>query len=371
MPPKKTQQPSLEEKKAKAEAEAKANAEREREAQKTAQTAVEAKKKAQKLGQAAAACGDPDERQKLLKQKVDQEVKAETFGKTAKWIQTSGSFQGFAAGSGLGIGLGAAVGTLTGTLVGGPTGLITGGIGAGIGKLHGPFVNVSDWGLDKIRGITGDLPGWEATEEQKKTLEKMCGQVAETEAPGPEELENIAGNVAGGTNEEAAQMVSSVQDTSDSWKKTAGSYVPSWAGGESKEGTDKQQKPAASKQQPQKSTAKSSAPAKASSETAKQSQSAEQKSSPNTRSGPRKLGKPSSTPASQKASAIPKQSSDGNQPAKRDSVSPTNESKKKPRKLEPRSNGAPAAKPKTAGADTKSTGSSTPRRSPRKLESRS
>ena len=34
MPPKKTQQPSLEEKKAKAEAEAKANAEREREAQK-------------------------------------------------------------------------------------------------------------------------------------------------------------------------------------------------------------------------------------------------------------------------------------------------------------------------------------------------
>jgi hypothetical protein len=198
MPPKKTQQPSLEERKAKAQAEAKANAEREREAQKTAQTAVEAKKKAQKLGQAAAACGDPDERQKLLKQKVDQEVKAETFGKTAKWIQTSGSFQGFAAGSGLGIGLGAAVGTLTGTLVGGPTGLITGGIGAGIGKLHGPFVNISDWGLDKIRGITGDLPGWEATAEQKKTLEKMCGQVAETEAPGPEELENIAGNVAGG-----------------------------------------------------------------------------------------------------------------------------------------------------------------------------
>ena len=296
MPPKKTQQPSLEERKAKAQAEAKANAEREREAQKTAQTAVEAKKKAQKLGQAAAACGDPDERQKLLKQKVDQEVKAETFGKTAKWIQTSGSFQGFAAGSGLGIGLGAAVGTLTGTLVGGPTGLITGGIGAGIGKLHGPFVNVSDWGLDKIRGITGDLPGWEATAEQKKTLEKMCGQVAETEAPGPEELENIAGNVAGGTNEEAAQMVSSVQDTSDSWKKTAGSYVPTWAGGESKEESDKQQKPAASKQQPQKNSPKSSAPAKSSPDNTKRAQSAEQKASPHTRSGPRKLGKPSTTP---------------------------------------------------------------------------
>ena len=43
MPAKKTQQPSLEERKAKAQAEAKANAEREREAQKTAQTAVEAK----------------------------------------------------------------------------------------------------------------------------------------------------------------------------------------------------------------------------------------------------------------------------------------------------------------------------------------
>lgn len=298
-------------------------------------------------------------------------MKAETFGKTAKWIQTSGSFQGFAAGSGLGIGLGAAVGTLTGTLVGGPTGLITGGIGAGIGKLHGPFVNVSDWGLDKIRGITGDLPGWEATAEQKKTLEKMCGQVAETEAPGPEELENIAGNVAGGTNEEAAQMVSSVQDTSDSWKKTAGSYVPSWAGGGSKEEMDKQQKPAATKQQPQKNTPKSSAPAKSSPDNTKQAQSAEQKASPHTRSGPRKLGKPSSTPTNQKASATPKQSSDNSQPAKRDSASPTNETKKKPRKLEPRSNGAPQAKAKSAGADAKTASSPAPRRSPRKLESRS
>jgi hypothetical protein len=187
MAAKKEEQPSLEEKKIKAQAEEKAKRQQEQEAQKTAQTAVEAKKKAQKLGQAAAACGDPDERQKLLKQKADQEIKAETFGKTAKWIQTSGSFQGFAAGSGLGVGLGAAVGTLTGTLVGGPVGLITGGIGAGVGKLHGPFVNVSDWGLDKLRGITGDLPGWKATEEQKKTLEKMCGQVAETEAPSPED----------------------------------------------------------------------------------------------------------------------------------------------------------------------------------------
>jgi hypothetical protein len=306
-----------------------------------------------------------------LKQKVDQEVKAETFGKTAKWIQTSGSFQGFAAGSGLGIGLGAVVGTLTGTLVGGPTGLITGGIGAGIGKLHGPFVNISDWGLDKIRGITGDLPGWEATAEQKKTLEKMCGQVAETEAPGPEELENIAGNVSGGTNEEAAQMVSSVQDTSDSWKKTAGSYVPTWAGGESKEETDKQQKPAASKQLPQKSTPKPSAPAKSSPENAKQTQHAEQKALPNTRSGPRKLGKPGTAPANQKTSATPKQSSDNNQPAKRDSASPTNETKKKPRKLEPRSNGATPASTKSAGSDAKSTSSTAPRRSPRKLESRS
>lgn len=365
MAPKKAQQqPSLEEREVKAKEQAKADAEQEREAQKTAQTAVEAKKKAQKLGQAAAACGDPDERQKLLKQKADEEIRAETFGKTAKWIQTSGSFQGFAAGSGLGIGLGAALGTLTGTLVGGTTGLITGGIGAGIGKLHGPFVNVSDWGLDKLRGITGDLPGWKATEEQKRTLEKMCGQIKETEAPGPEELENIAGNAAGGSNEEAAQMVSTAKDTGNSWKESAGSYVPSW--GSKEEDT----KPDAAKQQ--KPTP--SAPSKSSSKDPKQSQTSEQSSTPNTRSGPRKLGKPSSAAngSTQKASATPSKPSNGEQAVKRDSVSPANnETKKKPRKLEPRSASTSKAGAKDAGSKAQGTTAQAPRRSPRKLESRS
>jgi hypothetical protein len=365
MAAKKEEQPSLEEKKIKAQAEEKAKRQQEQEAQKTAQTAVEAKKKAQKLGQAAAACGDPDERQKLLKQKADQEIKAETFGKTAKWIQTSGSFQGFAAGSGLGVGLGAAVGTLTGTLVGGPVGLITGGIGAGVGKLHGPFVNVSDWGLDKLRGITGDLPGWKATEEQKKTLEKMCGQVAETEAPSPEDLENIAGNAAGGTNEEAAQMMSSVNDTKDSWKKSAGSYVPEWAGGPKAEEKPadggKQQKPSGKT-----TPAKDSTPSKSPPKDAKQSQT----------SGPRKLGKPSTSASTngstpQKASSTPKQPSNGDQAAKRDSASPTNQTKKKPRKLETKSAGSSPAPAKSAGSQAQGTGTPAPKRAPKKLESRS
>jgi hypothetical protein len=272
----------------------------------------------------------------------------------------------------LGVGLGAAVGTLTGTLVGGPVGLITGGIGAGIGKLHGPFVNISDWGLDKLRGITGDLPGWKATEEQKKTLEKMCGQVAETEAPSPEELENIAGNAAGGTNEEAAQMVSSVNDTKDSWKKSAGSYVPEWAGGpkaEEKPADDeKQQKPSGSsgKATPVgKTTAsKDSTPSKSAPKDAKQSQS----------SGPRKLGKPitstnGSTP--QKSSSTPKQPSSGDQASKRDSASPTNQIKKKPRKLETKSAGSSPANAKSAGSQSQGTSTPAPKRTPKKLETRS
>ncbi len=90
--------------------------ERQQEAQKAAQKSLELQNKAKELISAAAAAGDPEERQKLLQQALDKEIEAETFGKTARYLNT-GSFQGLCAGAGLGGGIGVALGTLTGTLV--------------------------------------------------------------------------------------------------------------------------------------------------------------------------------------------------------------------------------------------------------------
>lgn len=166
-------------------------AERKRETSKAAQKAINAQKEAKRLTQAAAAAGDPDERQKLLNQALEKEVEAETFGKTAKYLQT-GPFQGLCAGAGLGGSVGVWLGAVTGTLVGGTTSLITGGLGAGIGlgvgAAHGPWFKVGEWMGEGIRKITGDIPGWKSTDEQKKALEDMVNGVREQDRPGEEEL---------------------------------------------------------------------------------------------------------------------------------------------------------------------------------------
>ena len=150
--------------------------ERKQEAANAARKAEYCKRKAKELTDAAKAAGDPDERQKLLNEALEKEVEAETFGKTAKWLQT-GAFQGMVAGTGLGAGIGLWLGAVTGTIVGGTTGTITGGIGAGvglgIGAIHGPWFKVGNLMGDTIRKITGDIPGWKATKKQKETLEDM------------------------------------------------------------------------------------------------------------------------------------------------------------------------------------------------------
>lgn len=165
--------------------------ERKEETSKAANKALEAQKKAKELTQAAAAAGDPEERQKLLNQALEKEVEAETFGKTAKYLQ-SGAFQGLCAGAGIGGSIGVSLGVLTGTLVGGTTGIVTGGLGAGIGlgvgALHGPWFKVGELMGSGIRKITGDIPGWKATEEQKNALEKMINGVREQDRPNDEEL---------------------------------------------------------------------------------------------------------------------------------------------------------------------------------------
>jgi hypothetical protein len=203
------------------------------------------------------------------------------------------------------------------------------GIGAGVGKLYGPFVNVAEWGGNKLRSITGDLPGWKATEDQKKALEHMCGQISDTECPSPEELESIAGDRAA----EASQMYSDTKATGKQWKQNATSAWSSATGGGDK----------------------------------KQGQQAKPKDG---KSAPPKLGKPNGSQPASKSTPTPSKT---DRPARNDSASPTNDTKKKPRKLEPRSNGASQGTASSTGPPKQASSASTsaPKRAPKKLETRS
>ncbi|KAF1842685.1 uncharacterized protein K460DRAFT_367645 [Cucurbitaria berberidis CBS 394.84] len=175
------------------------------ESSKNANCALQAQRKAQELKDAAAGAGDPEERQKLMERAINAQIEAESFGKTAKYLR-SGTFQGLAVGTGLGVAPGATLGAVTGTLVGGITSTITGGLGGGVGALtgalHGPF-----WDLGKMAGrgvqkVTGNFPGWVASEEQKKAFEKMIGQAQEEDMPDESELEKLRKDGGGGGEKE-------------------------------------------------------------------------------------------------------------------------------------------------------------------------
>ncbi|KAF2227962.1 hypothetical protein BDZ85DRAFT_300828 [Elsinoe ampelina] len=203
--------------------------ERRRETAKAANQALKLQRQAQDLTQAAAGAGDPEERQKLLNEALNKSVEAESFGKTAKYMQT-GAFQGLMAGGGLGTGIGVGLGTITGTIVGGVSSVIFGGLGGGIGTaigaMHGPWSKVGDAMGAGIRKITGDWPGWEATEEQKYQLEKMVGQVNETERPTIEELE---GMTAGDGADGAVRDLMGDRETKKGWGESARGLLPdSW-----------------------------------------------------------------------------------------------------------------------------------------------
>ncbi|KAJ4362732.1 hypothetical protein N0V95_001334 [Ascochyta clinopodiicola] len=164
-----------------------------KESSKVAKQATEAQKKASELMEAAAAAGDPDERQKLMEQALEQQIQSKSLGKTAKYLR-SGTFQGMAVGAGLGIAPGASLGAITGTLVGGVSSTALGGLGAGLGStvgfIHGPFWDLGKGAGKGIQKITNNLPGWKATESQKRQLEKMIGQINEQDTPGKDELES-------------------------------------------------------------------------------------------------------------------------------------------------------------------------------------
>jgi hypothetical protein len=172
---------------------------------KAANASLSAQKKAKDLKAAAEAAGDPDERQKLMEESIDAQTEAESFGKTAKYLR-SGAFQGMAVGTGLGVAPGASLGAITGTLVGGVSSTIFGGLGAGLGgatgALHGPFWNVGKVAGKGIKKVTGNLPGWVASDEQKATLEKMVSQANEEEMPDESELEKFKSEGGGGEMDE-------------------------------------------------------------------------------------------------------------------------------------------------------------------------
>ena len=291
------------------------------ESSKAANAAIAAQKKAKELKKAAAGAGDPDERQKLMEQAMDAEIEAKSFGKTAKYLR-SGAFQGLAAGTGLGVAPGATLGAISGTLVGGVSSTLLGGLGGGIGAaagaLHGPFWNLGEVAGKGIRKVTGNLPGWAASDEQKKSLEKMIGQANDEEMPDDEELKGLAEDSGGQTDE--------------GWIKSAKGYMPSMSGSNEsktqdtpKEGGSKDSKPDKSEQEKQTS---SGDPA--------------QKADTQARKKPRKLERkpganstPSQKPDNDKKQQEPSSTKNGD-----DTPAKTQKTKSQPRKLDTRSSAA-------------------------------
>ncbi|KAH9859925.1 hypothetical protein IAQ61_011708 [Plenodomus lingam] len=187
------------------------------ESSRAACAAMEAQKKADELKKAAAGAGDADERQKLMEQAIEAQIEAESFGKTAKYMR-SGAFQGLAMGTGLGAAPGVTLGAITGTLVGSVSstllGSIGGGIGAAAGAINGPFWDLSKFAGKGIRKITGDLPSWAASDEQKKALEKMLDQVNDEEMPDKQDLKGFVEDGGGA-------------DMDEGWLKKMKSCLPS------------------------------------------------------------------------------------------------------------------------------------------------
>ncbi|KAF1939283.1 hypothetical protein EJ02DRAFT_457044 [Clathrospora elynae] len=240
---------------------------------KAASAALAAQKKVKELKDAAAAAGDPDERQKLTEEAVNAQVEAESFGKTAKYLR-SGTFQGMAMGTGLGVAPGATLGAITGTLVGGVSSTILGGLGAGVGSaagaLHGPWMNIGKVAGKGMKKLTGGLPGWAASDEQKKALEKMMGQVNEEEMPGADELEKFKNEGGGGEMDEGwlesakgmmpnnkdsgvTNQSSAQEDSGKNYSKSSGSQNDQPSSGDSGQKKDSQ-----GRKKPRKLNAKSS-----------------------------------------------------------------------------------------------------------------
>lgn len=325
--------------------------ERRQESVKAAKQAQELQRQSQELTQAAMAAGDPEERQRLLSEALNKSIESESFGKTAKYLQ-SGTFQGLLAGTSPGVIAGGSLGTLTGTLVGGVVTLIVGGLGGAIGSavgyFHGPFFKLGDLAGSAMNKLTGNI-GWKATDEQKQVLEKMINGVNETERPTDDELKSLG---QGGTLSESKSKIQHAGDGGKTMTEAAKGYLPSWAGGPSAEPAQEQPAPAqaSGQQKPQTQPSQQQKP---------QPQTSQQTQKPHPT--PHEPQSDSGTQAkraasSQRQSSRPKQAgttaggkTTPSQTPQKAAGSKQSGEKKKPRKLESRSTGASPAGPKSAG----------------------
>ncbi|KAF2096268.1 hypothetical protein NA57DRAFT_59325 [Rhizodiscina lignyota] len=357
--------------------------ERREEASKTAKAALAAQQKAKELTQAAAGAGDSEERQKLLNEAIQKEVEAGSLGKTANYLM-SGSFQGLIAGSGIGSSIGIGLGTLTGTIVGGVTALATGGLGAGIGAgwgaLRGPIIKLGDVAGEGVKKLTGTIPGWDATDEQKETLEKMIGEVHDQDRPSEEDLTALARNsTSTSTPKTAATRKADQNDNGSnqkrSWTKVAKSTLPSSDSKRRSEVPGKNRSGAQSPMEKQTKEPDVSAPqqqhkkpmdpeADKSSSSSRSSRRQSSRLRPNSTMPPKSQDQDTSAPKSAegaRSTSISQRSVDMNssRSVDRDTVSTHPPNRPKPRKLERRGQDIPSP-PLTKP----------PKRKPRKLEVR-
>lgn len=157
-----------------------------------AKASAQAQGYADSLRQKAKMITDPKERERMVQEAYDNEVKANGMSRKAKFLK-SGTFQGAAGGAGIGgvvgMGLGTVVGTLVGTVATIPTSAVGGLIGTGVGAVHGPFIKLG--GGDKKKGEEGKVV--QVPQEQidggAVTVDEKTGKV---KAKNPEELKKAA-----------------------------------------------------------------------------------------------------------------------------------------------------------------------------------
>jgi hypothetical protein len=100
----------------------------------------------------------------------------------------------------LGTGVGAGLGAFSGTLLDGVYSLglggVLGSIGSAIGVLHGPWLQPEEITGKGVQKLSGMLPGWKATDDQKQQLEQVIGQVNEQSSPSAKDLKDMASGVS-------------------------------------------------------------------------------------------------------------------------------------------------------------------------------
>lgn len=132
---------------------------------------------------------DPKERERMVQEAYENEIKANGMSRKAKFLK-SGTFQGAAGGAGVGgvvgMGLGTVVGTLVGTVATIPTTLVGGLVGTGVGAIHGPFIKLGGKKGEKEQVV--QVPQ-EQIDNGSVIVDEKTGQV---KAKNPEELKKAA-----------------------------------------------------------------------------------------------------------------------------------------------------------------------------------